>query len=457
MKKKLLLIIAALLVVAGFIGLIIYNNRTVSTITLDINPSIEINLNKSNKVKSVIALNEDAKDVISKNIKGKSLNDTLNILASNIVEKGYTEDGMVTILLYSKGSVDNNDIQDILRNSFGSQNTATNIIVIDNISKEDIKLAEKYHISVAKAAYVNSIIKENDNLSIDYLINESIRGLNDTKNTGNYCDNGYSLEGDWCLKEIDRKKASNGKVCPDGYLDYEGVCYEEKPIEHTNKLICRDEFTLNGDKCIRRVSQNATAVKVTCTAGKEMTNYEAGLTEKDAGNANDIVCVDTSNATHPVSPCETHDGTEYTMAGGKCYWHRAPVIEAGCPGKLLVNGECWDDATGIYICEGNRDGKRYRSRDEYCEGSIKMVPPTVSEYKCQNGYTLEKDRCFKDEIEDPFYEEVCPGGYTKVNNDRCINKNETINKENGLVCEYENSKMKGNECIIYDIIEAKHD
>ena len=454
MKK--IIIISIPILILGIVSIILYNNRTVTTITMDINPSIEINLNKKDKVKSIKALNDDGNNIITSNIKGKTLDDALDIIVSNVTEKGYIEGNQVTILLYSTGKINNNDIKAKVGNSFGEQYIATDIIVVDKISKEDKELAKKYNISPAKAAYINSIKKDNDKIDVSNLVDESIKGLNETKHTGKYCDKGYNLEGDWCYKEVDRKPATSGKVCPSEYLEYDNNCYEEVPIDHTDKLICRDDYELKGDKCIRKTKINAEAVSFTCPYGKEMTNYEAGLTEADAENANDIVCVDVSNATHPVSPCETHDGTEYTIAGGKCYWHRAPVIETGCPGKVQVNGECWDDASNIYICEGYRDGKRYSSRDEYCVNSIKMVPPTVTEYKCPKDYELEGAYCYKDEVEDAFYEQICPSGYTNVNNDRCINKNKTANKENGLVCNYDSSRLKGNTCIIYDIIESKN-
>ena len=72
MKKVLLIVSVIVVITIGVIGFILYNNRTVSTITLDINPSIEINLNKDNKVKSVVALNDDAKDIVDRDFKGKS-------------------------------------------------------------------------------------------------------------------------------------------------------------------------------------------------------------------------------------------------------------------------------------------------------------------------------------------------------------------------------------------------
>ena len=79
MNKKIIIPIFIIIVI-GFIGFIFWSNMTISTITLDINPSIEINLKRNSKVKSVIALNDDAKDIINNDLFGKSLKDALKII-----------------------------------------------------------------------------------------------------------------------------------------------------------------------------------------------------------------------------------------------------------------------------------------------------------------------------------------------------------------------------------------
>ena len=457
MKKKIVLsTIIGLFLIIGIVSIILFNNRIVSTITLDINPSIEINLTKNEKVKKVKALNNDAKNIVDTNLKGKSIDKVIDIITKKVIEKGYVEDNRVMVLICSEGNIKSNDIETKIRDSFNKKEVDSQIIVIDNITKRDKELAKKYNISPAKVAYINSILKENKDISIKDLVNKSVDDLDETKATGYYCPDNYILEGGWCLKEKERIQANQGKVCPNDYYEYNEKCYEEVPIEHTDKFYCREDFKLEGKKCTRTISIDAEPSKYSCPSGEAKTNYEAGLANKNDGIANDIVCVDISRATHPVSPCETHDGTEYTVVGGKCYWHRAPVIVEGCPGKILVNGMCWDDASNIYICEGYRDGKRYSSRSEYCENSIKYIQPTVTEYKCDKDYKLDGNKCLKDEVEDAFNEQVCPSGYSLVNNDRCINYNKIANKENGFVCEGEDTKLKGNTCITYEKIPAKH-
>ena len=118
---------------------------------------------------------------------------------------------------------------------------------------------------------------------------------------------------------------------------------------------------------------------------------------------------------------------------------------------------CWDDASNILICEGYRDGKQYSSRSEYCENSIKYIDPTISEYKCEDkNAKLDGNKCILEEIEPANHKRICPSGYTLVDNDRCINYDNTQNKISGYSCEDNNSKLVNDTCIIYEIIEAKH-
>lgn len=64
MKNKFIITLSiCFILIIGFIGFFLWNNRTVSSIFLDINPSIKINL--KGIVKSVKALNKDAKEVIN--------------------------------------------------------------------------------------------------------------------------------------------------------------------------------------------------------------------------------------------------------------------------------------------------------------------------------------------------------------------------------------------------------
>ena len=165
MKKKIIIpVILLFIIIIVFISFNIFSNKIVSTITLDINPSIEINLDKSNKIVKVAALNKEANDIISNNLKGKKLDDALKIIRDNLINKGYI-DNSAAIILYSKGNINNEELKVNIENIFNEKHVFADIIVIDNITKEDENLAKLYHISPAKASYIKSI--SNDNISIE--------------------------------------------------------------------------------------------------------------------------------------------------------------------------------------------------------------------------------------------------------------------------------------------------
>ena len=155
MKNKFIIPLSICFVlIIGFIGFLLWNNRTVSSIFLDINPSIKIDLNKKGIVKSVKALNKDAEYVIN-NLEGKTLEDSLNKLTENLIEKEYIKDVHIEIILYTEGSINNEKVINEVSKSFNKKEVDTSIIVVESISKEDKKLAKKYDISPSKASYIN--------------------------------------------------------------------------------------------------------------------------------------------------------------------------------------------------------------------------------------------------------------------------------------------------------------
>ena len=137
MKKIIIIpVILLFIIIIVFISFNIFSNKIVSTITLDINPSIEINLDKSNKIVKVAALNKEANDIISNNLKGKKLDDALKIIRDNLINKGYI-DNSAAIILYSKGNINNEELKVNIENIFNEKHVFADIIVIDNITKED--------------------------------------------------------------------------------------------------------------------------------------------------------------------------------------------------------------------------------------------------------------------------------------------------------------------------------
>ena len=452
-NKKILILTIIFLITTSIAAYIIYNNRTVATITMEINPSFKIELKKDNKIKKVIAYNKDAKDIITNNLKGKELNTALNIITENLITSKYVEDMQIEIKLYSTGNLDSEEIRKTIEKDFQNKSIHCDIEVVE-IDKEAEELAKKKNISVIKASYINEIIKENNNIKTESLIDKSIKELKETKDTGNYCDDGYTLEVDFCKKEISREKATKGDVCPNGYYEYENKCYEEIRAIELDKYTCENDDILDYDKCISEIYTEAEA-SFTCEVGTLIKRREVKNREiRDNGDESDYLCEDKSSATYPVERCYLQ---EHAIINGKCAMGPKPLLPTptGCEGHdINYNGGCYDPYPDEpYICP---NGERFDTNEELCADTYTYTY-AKGEYKCPEGSTLEKDRCKSPFKYSARREVTCPENYTLIDNGRCINKSKTKNKERGLVCPKENSQIENNECITYEYVKAKND
>mgnify|MGYP003571268953 CR=1 FL=1 len=441
MKKKIIIsIIGCLILIIGIIGFIILNNnRIVSTFTLDINPSIEINLDKNDKVKSVVALNEDGKGIISKDLKGKSLDDTFDLLITNLIDGGFIEDNYVDVIVYSNEKLSSEDIGEKVEFSFGKKEVHAEIIVIDKITKEDEELAKKYNVTPAKMSYIKTIIQDNKNVNLEDLANKPVNELKETKETGKYCDKGYTLEGDWCLIEKERVSAISGEVCPRGYAEHEGKCYEEIRSVESNNYICNEGFKLIDNICVMNEVTDAFGK---CSSG----NYDQGY------------CVEKEYIGEATEFCRDPGRTLYEH---KCLATK-PAINGGCIGKdMYYNGKCLNPYNDYYMSEWKcPDGMvipkaegSLQYEDKKCYKETKTKPTS---YYCETNAKLEGTKCVINRTEGPLKEMSCPSGTIPIDDgSRCLNLNKIATKESGLVCEGENTRLKGKDCITYEMKEAK--
>ena len=444
--RKILIIIICLFLLTGCGK---KKEEKLTKITLDINPSIEITI-KDEKVESIKALNSDGKKVLDKDLKGESLEEALRWIIFRSVDLDYVEGEQGVVLVMIDGNYNQDELRRLIANPLGERERGLDMIVIDKISKEDEKFAKDNNISLAKAHYILELAKERDVKAEDY-INKSISEIKETKDTGNTCEEGYSLERDFCIKEIERVAATNGEICPDGYREYKGKCYEESNIIDSDNYSCR-EGKLEGTKCIIERIENAIVSKYTCSSGTLKRKSEVGI--RSTGE-DDYVCADTSNGKPPTLRCLTNPG--HIMMNGKCYNGPAPTINGGCPnGDSLVNGGCYSlDSYDQYVCpNGSIYHKSQNSVPEYCPETIKTTKPVVSEYKCNGNAELNGTKCIIRESYDAERERTCKEGFTLVEEQMCINENNIKEYIEGYRCDKENTRLEDNICVILDIKEA---
>ncbi|MFA7076321.1 MAG: hypothetical protein WC152_06610 [Candidatus Izemoplasmatales bacterium] len=102
----------SLITVIAILGLFTYlNYKPITNLTMEINPSLELNLNVFNRVVSVDGLNEEANDMLKEiNIKHHKINEAVKIIYSYSEEHGYASNDNIYVLFGVKSNnVDNTE------------------------------------------------------------------------------------------------------------------------------------------------------------------------------------------------------------------------------------------------------------------------------------------------------------------------------------------------------------
>lgn len=186
---------AFLLVAGGGLGLLRYNNtqKVDAKVLLDVNPSIEIMLNKQERVLEVKAHNEEAKEVIADmDFSGSSLDITINALIGAMFRNGYLNDVQNSILISVENSnnVHGKALQEKLTNDINAifaQNAVNGAILSQTVTddKQLQQLAERYGITTGKAQLIRQITNKNPLYTFESLVALSINELNLLSASGN--------------------------------------------------------------------------------------------------------------------------------------------------------------------------------------------------------------------------------------------------------------------------------
>lgn len=165
---------ACLCLVALGGGMGFYQNRQVeSVIGIDVNPSVELSINRRNRVLQAEPLNEDAVAILEGlDLKGVELNTAVNAVIGSMVSQGYLDDLDNAILVtvsndsISKASeLRSTVVGDIQRTL---QDNEVQAVVYDQQVMEDAEvqaLADEYGISYGKAYFLSEVVRATPELS----------------------------------------------------------------------------------------------------------------------------------------------------------------------------------------------------------------------------------------------------------------------------------------------------
>ena len=167
-----------------------------SVVSLDVNPSIELKVNRSEKVLACAPLNEDAKAILADmsngaDLKGAKLDVAVNAIVGSLVRNGYLDSISSAIMI----SVEDKDtaraeklqreltsaVDGVLQTSEAKAAVLTQTLTQDAAREQQ---ARENNISSGKAALVNRVLAINPALKFDALAKLSVEELKDLAEAG---------------------------------------------------------------------------------------------------------------------------------------------------------------------------------------------------------------------------------------------------------------------------------
>ena len=171
-------------------------NAVASVVSLDVNPSIELKVNRSEKVLVCTPLNEDAKAILADmgggaDLKGAKLDVAVNAIVGGLVRNGYLESisSAIMISVEDKDTARAEKLQRELTSAVDGalQTSEAKAAVLTQTLTQDAareQQARENNISTGKAALVNRVLAINPSLKFDALAKLSVEELKDLAEAG---------------------------------------------------------------------------------------------------------------------------------------------------------------------------------------------------------------------------------------------------------------------------------
>lgn len=175
-----------------------------ATICLDVNPSVEIAVDKSETVVDVTADNKDGESIINgQDFKGDSLSDTVETLVNRMVDEDYISSlkNSVLVSVASQngefGKQLEKKMSDSIYELLGSKNIEGAVLsqTITQADDELVSLAKMYNISIGKALMIMDIIEAEPHYTFESLASLSVNDLCLTRQTVEMMNNRISING----------------------------------------------------------------------------------------------------------------------------------------------------------------------------------------------------------------------------------------------------------------------
>lgn len=162
------------------------DNVVFATVGIDVNPSVELNLDGQEKIVEVITHNEAGKKIVGNmELEGSHIDVAMNALIGSMLKEGYINELKNSLLISVTG--DNKEENEKIRKRISQDiddllkgNHINGAIISQTLNKNtDLEtIANQYHISVGKAEIIQQLIQRNTNYTFESLKDLTVNDLN---------------------------------------------------------------------------------------------------------------------------------------------------------------------------------------------------------------------------------------------------------------------------------------
>lgn len=162
------------------------NYKIVSTVSIDVNPSLALHLNSKQVVVEAQAINEDGKIILeNKELNGKPLCEAMDTVLDSMIEKGYLNENANSILVSvdSETEEKSTELKEVLNKdvetSLKEKKFDASVITQSVKKNDELKSkAEENNISLGKAKLIERILAQDTRYTFEDLAKLSINELN---------------------------------------------------------------------------------------------------------------------------------------------------------------------------------------------------------------------------------------------------------------------------------------
>ena len=312
-KKRYLFVLPAIAVCMVMAFMFLPSTHAIEMVVgLDVNPSVELNLDDDYKIVEVKTNNEDGKKIVGDmNLTGSDIEVGVNALIGAMLKEGYMDEVKSSLLISVTGDNEQENeklrqqlslnIDELLKASDINGSIVSQTIADDNIES----LAKKYQISTGKAEIIQQLVNKNSLYSFESLKDLSIHELNlllqsnqveQVSITGNASESGYIGKEKAQQIALTDANVSNPEMTKvemdydDGVMVYEvefyknNVEYDYEINATTGAIVKKEKDSEHVTQSTNQSSNNQSTNQTTSSSSQQISQEKAkSIAKKHAG------------------------------------------------------------------------------------------------------------------------------------------------------------------------------